>query len=228
MLRATTLTVLLLLGVGRLEAGLMTSTVGFSIGSGTQSLLLPQFDPALGTLTSVQFHLNGIVDGGPAFVNASGQVLFRNLHLVTTAQFTPRLWRDFELTAPGVSFDQTLESIFPLQSLPAGASVNLSLNKSVIAAPIVVGAANLASYIGTGTTSLLVSGSALGFTPLTILGIPTSVSVTAAGTLSGNLRVRYLYDEAEPEPPGVPEPSSLVLLAIGGLLGATRIRRRRG
>lgn len=233
-MRVTLLTLLLCCGA-RLEAGVIHSSLGFSFssGGGTQSLLLPQFNSALGTLTSVQIHMNGFSTGVPANVSASGSVLFSYNPPIPLPPapappafqpLTPSLWKDFGLTAPGASFAESLLFSAGAQTLGIGATLTLNLNKSVVGGPIVVSGPSLASYIGLGTTTIQVSGSGLQFSPSAIYSLPNSVRVTNAGSMSGNLRVSYLYDEAVAE---VPEPSSFALLAIGGLLGAARCLRRR-
>jgi hypothetical protein len=199
-----------------------------------QKILVPQFDPSLGTLTAATLSLY-------ADANASGAVKNTGTSSATVKSYNAALRVRLltpsaaGATGPGIDSPATtatpylLEAVPPLVTIPAqtlavGASVpfNLTGTANTSAALDLFAAGYVASFQGTGNATLPV------FTGTRVLSSVTGGNLTITQTTSARAEavVTYTYTAAvTPVPVPVPEPMSAALLAAP-LLGLGLLRRR--
>ncbi|MCX7379881.1 MAG: DUF4347 domain-containing protein, partial [Alphaproteobacteria bacterium] len=160
-------------------------------------LLLPQFDPALGTLTSVKFTLDGSVSGTSRAENIG-----------TAATLTLNLKADEQLSLPSALGGALVAQVFPLVQ----ATFNAAADDSVLdfggtsgitiagqngtqstSSAVLTDAPTLAAFTGTGTVSMPFS--ATGISVTTGSGNVVSFYSTQAGATA---TVTYTYIPSGP------------------------------
>lgn len=188
-------------------------TFGPSSGNFVQDVPLPQFDPALGTLTKVEHYVSGQLSADFTITNREPDLQTYNL----TAQSTARLY-------DSPSLGTLLVTVVPLYTgsvdVASGATVLLTraaqLDAYGVSYTAPLDAARQAVYVGTGTVPFTVRVT-------TMSGVLGSgdYDYTVRVNTDGLAKVIYSYD-------AVPEPAAL-FLAGGGLLllGAVSRRARR-
>jgi len=127
-----------------------TSVANSRIDSRTESFTLPQFDPALGTLVSVQVRHT---TNAAASVTLS-QEIANTFHQAANATLTVAT----SMAVPGGSTSNALASRSGTQSVPGTGSVQLHMPAVPANSPTqtIIGA-NMAGYVGTGTVGFTMS-----------------------------------------------------------------------
>ena len=209
---------LLACAVGTAQAGSLTQTLSAPAATvpTSDTFLFNQFNPSLGTLTSVDLSLTSNIVADVSVLNS-----------LTTAQgFTNAMASvPFGVTGPdGISFSLTAstpgQSSPPLAPVAAGADV--ALPGSAVTASVATTLSSpgeIASYIGTGINDLafVFTVGAGTFSITAANGVFVSGSATADATVV----LTYNYTSAT-----VPEPSSAILAAIG-IVGVAALGHRR-
>lgn len=202
---------------GLVRADTITQTVSFSLsdstvtpGSAAESLVFNQFDPLLGSLTTVQIRL-----GSPSthleyslFSVGMGDSSYQDALVTTTVTFpggTP-----FPLTTG--PFAQTCIKLDGTECIHAEVHTN-SLSLSTQYPASLVG-----PFIGTGNIGFDISVLA------TVTPLCDMCTVKGTANWSGDAIMTYTYDPAAP-PPSVPEPSSIFLVGTGITYVIARWRR---
>ena len=196
-----------------------TGNYSFPLSPGSQNVALPQFDPLLGTLTSVKLDLTSVIqaditaENNSAIPASSFTVTFNGFTQATGPDSTSVLALFPGGTVGTTSLDPTDNGGVPNMSGPDYHNFGtLTDNKSANA-----NASNLALYTGTGTINVSVFGSgSFGFSGST----DATLNVSNFGG-SGTVKVTYTYDEVAP----VPEPSAYALIIAG--IGLLTLRNRR-
>ena len=205
---------LALLGAGTVgaRATVLVDTVPFVFETnGNQTVQLPQFDPALGTLTAASITLSGLVqplleifNTGRSQVSLSVQEFLNLGTLQARTSFSFGGFIPANTPVDGV--------LFP----PMPVSVSTSLN------------GQLAQFTGHGAVPFILTLAS----PATLEQGPTVTGVSSSASASGTITLDYTYTPVPapaPTPVVVAEPASLAVLGAGlvgvGLLGK---RRRSG
>jgi len=169
-------------------------------------IMLPQFNPSMGTLTSITFTLDGQTIGSATVTNNSG----------ATGDYLVAIFTDLTLLDPS---NNTLASISPsfIQKLTiadgaSGTASGTSLS-STDSATITSG---FSPYVGSGDVTLTVTG--VGFAAA---NGPTPYSVNSTTSGQGTISVTYNSTSV------VPEPATLALFGSGLLALGLLYQRRR-
>ena len=185
---------------------------------GSQTLQLPSFDAAQGTLNSVSlaFTVNTLVDNTVANASRTASGSYGNLGGTTT----------FTLTGPGA---QLIGSGTASQSGLAGNIGTFSVidagSTTNTVSGTVVPTSN-APFIGTSSSTVAFSFSA---PTATVTGPPTQtidLSFAALGFGDATVTATYNFTPPSPPPTGTPEPASMALIGAG-LVSLGMARRRK-
>lgn len=196
------------------EQLIVNDTISVTVTDWSDSLTIPQFNPALGTLQSVKIVLNGHVEGSAAYESLDNDPALVNLDLVA----------EIILTRPDAS---VLVSVLPL--------ANVSENAGAFDGAIDFDGDSGSTFDGLSAdemdmTTLNSPADLLLFTGLGNVLLPISANGQSAATGPGNItqlfstsagadvQVTYTYA-------AVPEPASCVL-ACAALAGLAVIGRR--
>lgn len=164
------------------------------------------------TLTGVRITVDRALTGVITLVNGSGNARTGSLQF----EMTSTLSAGSLFTLADQAGNAAIAINIPKQSQGNLGFANVNTTASNVFTP-----GSFTPYLGAGTIS--VSHSISDFLSSVILtsGGSGSLSGTAAGSVSGNLKVEYYYDDP------VPEPASWLMLVTGfGLAGAISRRRR--
>lgn len=186
--------------------------------SNTASVSVPQFDPSLGTLTSVVVTFTGSESSTLTVGNISGQIGSPNNSSGTASTNTT-----FDISSGSMGLTMptlTVSTGYPFANLPYVSGSNTITGAtgsgSASTTPYDVPTAQIGDFVGTGNVSFPASTS-------TVTGIMYSPqdAVTyalATGDPSASLTATVTYNYT---PVGVPEPSSLAMVCAGfaGLIG---------
>ena len=188
------------------------TTWGVPLGSVTQSI--KKFDPALGTLNSVAFTLNG---------NATSTV---TINATTDTNYYYSAGATIRLTRPdGSLLVQTIPTLtvgdaFNTLLQTAGTSSSATGSATASNAATYSSASDLALFTGLGNIALPTQ--AAGFVNVSLIG---GNAAAGQSTIAGaNVSVVYNYT---PGSTAVPEPGSVAMLLAGGITGAGLLVRRR-
>ncbi len=198
--------------VTSLHAETLVDNIPFTVNSGPfmQTEALPQFNPALGTLTNANITLSGSLQDVAEIVN-SGPAMFD----VTLQNFINVGSLQAQKNFPLGGFIPANTPVLGVQLPVTPFSVSTSLN------------GQLAEFTGPGSLSFLLQVP----NPITQIVEGTTVSsVFGSVSVDGNIALDYTYTPAAAvTPSAVPEPSPAVLLLTGLLLmTAGCLRRVRG
>jgi hypothetical protein len=215
----------LVLAFGSAQATILTQTFSQSIAvqstNWTDMLNMPLFNPALGTLLSIDFELTGMVQGDAQFesldsspntVNTqlSALITLSRPDLSTILTATPA----FTTTDSVTAFDGTIDF--------GGTSGKTYSNQS--------------ANTQTTATSPPPASDLLLFTGIGTIGLPASAVATSSAQGPGNLttlfsteagadlKITYTYDDRGAQV--IPEPAISVMVG-GGLLGLGLLSRRK-
>lgn len=193
-------------------------SVGMLTTNWNQTLTLNKFDTSLGTLTGVEFSLEGSILGDIKVesLDAAASTITATLQAILTLKsptnavlttLTPSVSESVALSA----FDGVIDF--------GGTSGHIFAGLSDASGPVYANDnANLSSYNGPGTFTVALN--AAGMSTASGGGnLVTQFATQAAGKVG----VRYTYDAATP---AVPEPTSLALLGVGSAFGLAYRRRR--
>ncbi len=168
------------------------------------SIEIPKFDPALGELVAVNWELTGYVEGNASFesLDAAPATITMNLEATITL-FAP----DNSQLDAVIPVVQTVDNVDPFDGAIDFGGLSgrayLGVNDTEQAVDSTSNPAFLAQFIGLGNVSLPVT--AVGTSNASGAGNLLTLFQTSA---SAHIEICYKY---------VPEPTSLTLLALGGL-----------
>jgi PEP-CTERM motif len=198
-------------GAGGARAAVLVDTVPFAFNTdGSQTVQLPQFDPALGTLTAASATLSGLVqplleifNTGRSQVSLSVQEFLNLGTLQARTNFSFGGFIPNNTPVDGV--------LFPPMPLSASTSLN----------------GQLSQFTGPGALPFTLTLAS----PATLEQGPTVTGISSSASASGAITLDYTYTPVPapaPTPVAVPEPASLAVLGAGlvGLGLATRRRTR--
>ncbi len=197
----TALTVVMSLQAGAAVIS-YNASIPFSTTNWAQALAIQQFDPALGTLTSVAFTLTGKLEGAARFENldaAPGQVVMNLSALIVLKA------PDDSILASSAPSQSTSDSVTAFDGTEdfSGTSgkTYLALTDSVTVSNIIN--SGLDPYIGVGTINLpiMATGSASG-------AGPGNLVLQFDMKAGADILVEYTYEP-------IPEPSGLLAFGFG-------------
>lgn len=197
--------------------GPVSSAGGYSPGNQTSysdSILLPQFNAGLGTLTGVEITIDSQINKSGSLVN-NGSEAAPVSYSYTLAQIS--------VTGSGVNYSQSATSTFTNGEIFGSVSGE---GGSVVIAELqefsldnLFNPGDLSAFIGAGTVAYAVNASAI---------LNTDCGSGNCGTLintrmGAQMTVTYTY---EPDVNQVPEPASIAMVGLGvlalGLVGRRR------
>lgn len=196
------------------RAGLESVTYSASTPSNaptdfSTTLSVPAFNSSMGTLQSVQLSFSDAATFGGTLTNNSA----------TTKDFTINEDVNFNATFASQVLTDTLNGFTPYPTLGSGMMAQFGVFSMVgnSGMTTVTSPSMLTAYIGTSPLDLAFSASAV----VTVGGSGGNAAVHISTVADAELTITYTFT-----PNIVPEPSSLVMTALGGLMAAGFLRRR--
>lgn len=187
----------------------------------TKSVTVPKFDPALGTLTGIDFYLTGHVEGNAKFESLDAKATTVTMNLKATITLKRPDMSTLVVVIPVVSTSDgvtAFDGVIDFGGTSGRAYLGLMANQSDSASsppPASDLALFTASFAGeTITLPAIATGNSEGSGAGNLL-------LVFSTSASADVRVVYTYDP-------IPEPSGLLAIMTGlvGMAGAVRIRRR--
>jgi hypothetical protein len=186
----------------------------------TQSINFPQFDPSLGTLTQIDFSINGTLTGTAKAENTGNGSITPTLNLAATMSLSDSLGTVLAQTKPLVANTASLTAFDEAFDFGGTSGVTFSgLSQSYSTNTIATAAGDLALFKGNGSISLNY-GSAGASQVLNGGGNIITQFITSS---DGNASITYEYTPVE-----VPEASTWAVIGFVGFAGGfTYLRRRK-
>jgi opacity protein-like surface antigen len=201
------------LSIGSANAATVTQSAGLVLETTeiNQSFSFNKFDASLGTLTSVLISMDGRAVSSASFDNSAAQA--------QNFSFNSTLNLFLDNAAAGISDQLSLVLFnYPRQLTDLGLTDLGTVDKTDT---LSLSAANLAAFIGTGTTTFTCESAVSN----TQSGGGGNINVLQSTEAGCGLNVVYTYDVPTP-PTNVPEPASMALVGLG-MMGLAAIRRRK-
>jgi hypothetical protein len=196
------------------RAGLQTVSYSAATASNaptnySTTLSVPAFNSTMGTLQSVEFSFSDASVFGGTIENISA----------TTKNFTINEDVNFNATFGSQVLTDTLNGFTPYPSLGSGVIAQFGIFSMVgnSGTTTITNPSMLTAYIGTSPLDFAFSADAV----VTVGGSGGNASVDISTVADAVLTITYTFT-----PNIVPEPSSLVMTALGGLMAAGFLRRR--
>jgi len=198
-------------------------------GFDTQTISFAKFDSSLGTLTGISFALTSSETLKSTFSLTGGEGGTGSASMSVSFAITgPGLTSPTLFSGLGGATSSCADTSFPIDCTNV---VNDTTTNPSFTSPFMVPLADLGSYVGAGTFGVVLDIDL--FDVGVVSCIPAvsaepTCSATAEATWSGELEVTYLFTPNPGDPPSVPEPGSLGVLAfsLAGLIAVARRRRR--
>ncbi len=200
-----------------------SSTVSVQPTNWTTNFNIAQFDPTLGTLTSILFELTGTVEGTAQVENLSslgGATITTNLSAVLTLLLPGGVQMVVNPLASATDTYGTFDGAVDFGGASGRTYTSLA-NSSMQMQTAPPFGVDLSAFLGIGNMMLAISS--LGNSGVTGGSFVASTFQTLSGA---TLNVTYNYTPADTGGGDVPEPVSLALVG-GGLLGIGVLRSRR-
>jgi hypothetical protein len=197
-------------------------------GFATQTISFSKFDSSLGTLTGVTFSLTSseTLKSGFSLTGGEGGTGSASMSV------------SFEINGPGAvsstlfsglggATSSCTDTVFPYDCTNL---VNDTTTNPSFTSPFPVPLADLGSYVGVGMFDVVLDMDLFDVgvaSCISARSVAPTCTATAEATWSGELEVTFLFTPNPGDPPSVPEPGSLGVLAfsLAGLIAVTRRRR---
>lgn len=197
-----------------------TQSIGMQISNWSYSLVFNKFNPALGTLTAVNFTLDGAIQGTIFVENKSKKAAVVTSNLSAQITLTrPDTTQIVVALPPAVPFIDALAKYDLVTNYagPSGVTHSGIFSQQTVSHTSPLPNSDLVDFTGLGTISLPITATATSF-----ISGPGTMSAGVTTEASADVTVEYVYNSNS-----VPEPTSLALFGSGLIaLGAFTRRRK--